>query len=1193
MQGIGAAIIPTTTQGGGGGTGAVDKVVINVNSPTGTVSQPTPSTCQVIDGTAIVEVKLDAQQGQQNALKGIQTKNKLITPDQVTGIGVLDAADIDVYTKEQTDEEIAPVAQDASDAKDLADQANTKAGQANTTAQQANTKATQALEAVNQVIINLNKMQGKIVSNTISGTLTFNYETGMITLVEDVDINTLPFVKSVAGALPDPISGDAKPTPEQLDTYSQQQIDDEFSTQQNQITQTNTNLNNLILKYNAQTGEITSPDGTVVGSMTFTPSTGKWVLSLRSNGGGTSTIIDSDNLDVIDIPGGYKINLNINPAQLQFINKILNVIGGGSGYTPDGTTIVANAEKVMSIAPDILAEIDEALMTAQQIDEELIFNDTIDKANNALDITQVEEVAQANFETNIISIQEQITNNKLIIDNVFINKINNGSNVNIAVNSETNTATISATGGSSGGATKVTVTINGANPKTYNVDGNGNITIDIPITANLQSNLLDITTKSGKTDLHAIVSTDFNIGTLSKELELSTTIKADIAKGVKAQTDLTNNGTIAKASSAVQDVTATGASKATRTGNNVIVDTPSSLNSGNGYPTYNFDGDWVKDFNPAITPNVVLTDIKKSFPSKQIVLSVPKIVDYYDPSGQGSSFKFLEVLTCLSQKSIESSAASPTLKNGDGVLLSKIQDWLGTASQAMRYMVVTFATGDVSFLCSLSNCPDFTAFATFIQNSVKTTIPTFTCIWNGTNFVMNSNNAGNKITYSARPTGNSFPELMKVTQYIDNNNQQVPSGATLTSNMSIALSPICVTRVLYDTSNPPTSVTVNNEWLTVRFDPRVIYNNQANCNSNQALITITASSYSNGIVLASLPNRYIANYSFNGSGQPDTWWTYSNQLAEYGILLAVQQQYIYYAGKDLNAGGGAGDLVVMTINMALNQFMGDTWSTQLMFIGQVVIPKIHTVRLIINCQDAPGVSSPYTINGLKTVTIDIKVPATGSYPIVPLSQNNAVVVLSCNNNAIIAEILDNNANNSPLAAQQVQQISYVNGESDLSLQQQDSGIRGALVHHWQGNPLVNAVDYDPETEPYGSTRLQLDNGYVYTFQIAGAVLFSDPFINNNSLNIGLFNEADNSYNGVSIEIDPNIDNTIAQPFGTVEPMSFIIDTTQYDAPQIYRWQKWVNTAILIKKTRSSHKKSVVSGCWSVMASCFNVQVTRV
>ena len=57
MLGIGAGVIPFTTNNkGGGGTGAVDSVVVNVSSPDGTVNQPDPSSCQVVDGVAIVDL---------------------------------------------------------------------------------------------------------------------------------------------------------------------------------------------------------------------------------------------------------------------------------------------------------------------------------------------------------------------------------------------------------------------------------------------------------------------------------------------------------------------------------------------------------------------------------------------------------------------------------------------------------------------------------------------------------------------------------------------------------------------------------------------------------------------------------------------------------------------------------------------------------------------------------------------------------------------------------------------------------------------------------------------------------------------------------------------------------------------------------------------------------------------------------
>ena len=331
--GLGSAIIPTTTKSGGGGKGAVDTVKISVSSPTGTVSQPEPSTCQVIDGLALVSVKLDAQQGQQNAVKQITTPTGVLKPDQVSGNLNMDAATLAAYTKNQTDAVIAPVAQQASQAKDSANQANITANQAVATANQTKADLVVLASDVDDIVYNLNNMKGQIISDNISGTLLFDYNNLQIILTENVVPSKLTmFVKSVAGALPD-LNGDAKPTPEQLDTYSQETIDSDFDSQQQQISQQGQQLQTLILRFDTQTGEITSPDGTVVGSMTWDEVNAKWTLSLRADQGGVSTLIKSDTLKVDLIQGGYKINLGINPDQFNFVQEVLNFIGTtGSQY---------------------------------------------------------------------------------------------------------------------------------------------------------------------------------------------------------------------------------------------------------------------------------------------------------------------------------------------------------------------------------------------------------------------------------------------------------------------------------------------------------------------------------------------------------------------------------------------------------------------------------------------------------------------------------------------------------------------------------------------------------------------------------------------------------------------------------------------------------------------------------------------
>lgn len=661
------------------------------------------------------------------------------------------------------------------------------------------------------------------------------------------------------------------------------------------------------------------------------------------------------------------------------------------------------------------------------------------------------------------SLQTQIINNQLIINDVFINKIKNGENVTINVDSETNTATFSSTGGGSSGANKVTVSINGANPVAYNVDGTGNIAINVPLTNSLESNLLHITTKSGKTDLDATISSDFAINPISKELDLSTTTKANILK----------------ATTAVQNVTASGASTATRVGNNVAINTESGGDGINGIQTYNFDGTYQVDFNPAITPNVQVLLVKKAFPSKQIIISVPKIVNSQYPE----SFKWLEVGISLSKKTIQSANASTVLTNGSGVLLASIQNWLNTASQANRYMVVTFASGSLSFVCTLSDCPDFNTFATFIQNSVKPTVPTFTCVWNGTNFVMNSNNATNKITYSNRPTGNLLPELMKVTEYITQDGKQTPSGATLTNNMNIALNMFTVTKVSYDITTPPALITVDNEYFTIKFDPRVIYNNQANSVYNQALIVITSNIYSNGAVLESLPNISCANFSPIGESANVTYWINSNQMSYQSLFFFVRQNIMYYRGNDLNA-TQAGNLIEYNPNFSINQAENNTWKTTLIFIGNLTLLKPHFIRLNLTGQTNNNMPSTYTINGKQNYQLP-------DIPVASMANPVTVIDIECANNNITTNISWTNYTSNAVTL-------IDSGTSGLDRGQINLG--DGLEAVWQGTQLFHPVPLYSTNWKYNllEKTYTIIGGGVLTLYFSGTFSLSEQFTNTNT-----------------------------------------------------------------------------------------------
>lgn len=364
------------------------------------------------------------------------------------------------------------------------------------------------------------------------------------------------------------------------------------------------------------------------------------------------------------------------------------------------------------------------------------------------DLTGAKDRIYTEFSEN--SLQQQIIDNKLIINDVFINKINNGENVTIDVDPATNTATFSATGGS-GGANKVTVSVNGANPVAYNVDGTGNIAINVPLTTSLTSNLLLVTTSSGKTNLQADVSNQLTINSTSKQLALSTAVTASLAKG----------------DSALQDITTTNLLKGTKTNNILPLSAPiasntqlglaqadgSTITANNGI--LSSSGGGALNTNPTLTTELIAT---------------PKDTSYFNGNGTTwntfgnwiASFKYINDLysypklyvTRLNVGSKGSTSGgsygvyqsySPDSYNdlisGEGLTPSAIYSAL-TSTSSLTLSVI--GKGQNILVSTPKNIfaglADMTAVATILQTQMQKSsfIPNATCIWNGKNLVLSS-----------------------------------------------------------------------------------------------------------------------------------------------------------------------------------------------------------------------------------------------------------------------------------------------------------------------------------------------------------------------------------------------------------------------------------------------------------------------
>lgn len=415
------------------------------------------------------------------------------------------------------------------------------------------------------------------------------------------------------------------------------------------------------------------------------------------------------------------------------------------------------------------------------------------------DLTGAKDRIYTEFSDN--SLQAQITNNQLIIDDVFVNKIKNGENVTIDVDPATNTAIFNAIG-SSGGANKVTVTVNGQNPVAYNVDDTGNITINVPLTNSLKSNFLLITTDSGKTNLQADVNDQFIINNSTKQLSLSPTTTASLAKADSALQEITVDKLqgldISTKTANKQNITINNATKTSKgvvqIGNNIDVNNGVISTTGSGQQVVFDETMTVKQIatpltsaykNPDGTP---ATNYNYGQNWKADIKFVSPFCDYgifyvtrlnVAPNGNTSGGVY-GIYASYNKNSYND------LVSGLGLTRDAIYNALN-ANSGLTIAVVgkTQPIGVSTPKSAFAGANDMNAVAAVLQTQMRKSsfIPNATCIWNGSSLVFSSGTLDWNFDLSADWGGDCSNSIFLIVPQNTNNAGLIePGGATLIPN---------------------------------------------------------------------------------------------------------------------------------------------------------------------------------------------------------------------------------------------------------------------------------------------------------------------------------------------------------------------------------------------------------------------------
>jgi hypothetical protein len=293
---------------------------------------------------------------------------------------------------------------------------------------------------------------------------------------------------------------------------------------------------------------------------------------------------------------------------------------------------------------------------------------------------------------------------------------------------------------------------------------------------------------------------------------------------------------------------------------------------------------------------------------------------------------------------------------------------------------------------------------------------------------------------------------------------------------------------------PSTTVVLDNEYITcTRINITTLMAKPYLCLANQSLIRVTAKSYTDKGMKQVYPNMLSANYTLDGS---TTAWCLTDVLSEFGEFYINQLHEIFFDGRDVNQGGSNGNIVYYPVNIPLNQLSSGTWQKLISFTAQLAVAKVVTLRIIIVAVDDNLVTSDYLIPTVKKTNgkimwyQDIKIPATGTYPNMPDSQNDPLITITSINYDIVINTSWSNSNNSSLS------LNSVNPTYAVSLNKGQCALKDGLNsvidfdkmdHHVN---LLNTITTD-----ILNRLVTLKAGVIYKLFVATTFILNGPLQN--------------------------------------------------------------------------------------------------
>lgn len=199
-------------------------------------------------------------------------------------------------------------------------------------------------------------------------------------------------------------------------------------------------------------------------------------------------------------------------------------------------------------------------------------------------------------------------------------------------------------------------------------------------------------------------------------------------------------------------------------------------------------------------------------------------------------------------------------------------------------------------------------------------------------------------------------------------------------------------RVSYDIAKPSKSLYVNTDYVSFKFDPTVIFNNQELCNYGQELINITANSYIETNTLQDYPN------TIDNSNPDGTSWNKTNgNIGTGGLITLSPQTTLIYDGRQTNSGGGIANF---TIDMQKNIF-SNNFTKNLLFKSEVSSALPETgLKILVKANTNKDIVSNITYKVLNLDTFEFNFIMTAKTPEKD-SKRYLSAAMTCSNNNII------------------------------------------------------------------------------------------------------------------------------------------------------------------------------------------------